>query len=460
MRNACSVRAAREGAYDETLMILFLLDALERRLSSTAIGHTRTFLTTVLGNVRRRVEDHESGKLGRSAFGATWELLRTCHSVAGCLLRETTWQSPFGSSVNSNDYKRAWHSEGDHYEKSFAREYYQGPCRFLPECRLTCSGMAALTTMIGHWNEQFSEHDVVLVDRNVYHESSYLVRTLSRPRIVEVDCDDPHALSRALSTIEPKALFLETLSNSYRIRSVSLTAVVEVINDLTPTDFSLYLDNTGGTFLWPELSSLHTLPCSVPVVIVESLAKYHQYGMDLVTGGVLIIDDPMGNALESLTRVRTHLGTNTTDIAAATLPDPSFEMNKRRLDRIGRNARIAATRFASDRTAEVTFSGLHVTGERSFRGGCVNIGLHASGGELRAIVDRAMGACAEQRIPLRCGTSFGFSTSRLYVVESSLEGHRPFLRFSAGTEEEWELRRILDAIGGALQLENQGGRHV
>jgi hypothetical protein len=55
---------------------------------------------------------------------------------------------------------------------------------------------------------------------------------------------------------------------------------------------------------------------------------------------------------------------------------------------------------------------------------------------------------------LHAGTSFGFDVTRVYLVESLIPSHRPFIRVSPGMESAYEVALLSEAFVEAAEGES------
>ncbi len=400
--------------------------------------------------------------------------IRDCHKLFASSSQLGEWQSPpMAQSVGSPtshrqhtlsalgyDYKRHVHLDALAYEAAFTQEY-------LPSfasthiARVTSSGMSALTTAAHYVARRADCSLPVGFSPGTYHESQFVLSQIFGSRAVAADPllgqeNGPYA-----------ALFLEPVTNSRRSETAHLDAFFANAPRLLAPGGVIVVDDTmlGDSQSLFQLAERHSLLDRV--IVIQSLAKLHQAGLDLVTGGVMLYPAQFEGAPFGPATLRTHLGTHMSDQCAATLPGPDRELMQLRLGRIHRNVNLLTDTLSSLHSldARSILSGIShpsLSAEGSlpyepwgigFKGGCVNLAIHAHGSEPRLckeVIARALEAAEERQVPLVAGTSFGFDCTRICLVESNLPGFQPFLRVSPGTETEAEMDAVLAVITKAL----------
>jgi cystathionine beta-lyase/cystathionine gamma-synthase len=400
----------------------------------------------------------------REAIG---EHLRSQQLVTAALITARDWQSPsFAHSARPaagrhagfikagwNDYKRDRHLDADAYEASFERAFVDAPdLRAL----LTSCGMAAFTTILAlmHDERRLSSH--VLMGRGVYHECRQLLeRGLGRVDVV--DESDTRAMLATIKRTRPRALFLDSLSNTAWAPLPDIQAVIACLAQRPYGETCLVIDNTGLSLGLRPFSL--TAAARVRMIVFESLLKYVQLGLDRTNAGIVVA---RADDAAQLNKWREHLGTNASDVAALSLPTPDRWLLTRRLTRLQRNARVIAARLASagapavDAVVHASLPN-HPACQRAralgFCGGCVNIVL-TPGTSLRRrqehVIERALKEARDVGRPLVAGSSFGFDVTRIYLTAGTTGYGEPFIRVAAGTEPVHHVEALADAIARAM----------
>jgi hypothetical protein len=344
------------------------------------------------------------------------------------------------------DYHRAAHSAGQQYEHDFAENLLEGhaDCRVLA----TSSGMSAISTALHYVANQISSSEgSVIVDEGCYHETRFLVETLFRNRFRYLDLTSSEVVA-TLSALQPALVVFDSTRNS---RAISPLPVKEILRAVRHGETYLLIDSTSIVSAGSLLSAAKAEGLIERVFVAHSLAKMHQYGMDLVTGGMLVYSNSLEQSFPTPTTFRTHLGMNITEDSASVLPAPSLHLLEQRAAMLSRNVGLLAcalqgacegltvcTALCWDSTTQlVPYFNLTLTR-----------GQEASW--YRAFIARAMEVCRAQGVALVAGTSFGFDLTRIYLVESLIPTHRPFIRLSPGIETQYEMGLLADALVEAV----------
>jgi cystathionine beta-lyase/cystathionine gamma-synthase len=393
------------------------------------------------------------------------DLLRVEQALTAALLGAADWQSPsfLHSTASSagrqegriqahwNDYKRDRHLDADGYERRYLRALVEG--RSGLRALLTSCGMSAFTTVLSFLQLEGKLDGPVLAGAGLYHESRLLLERALPGRLRLVDEGDRGSLLRAIDELRPSALFLDSLSNT---KWMPVPDLARVLERLAGTQTYLVVDNTGLSIFCQPFALARE---SVRLIVIESLLKYAQLGLDRANAGIIIArrDDA-----DCLSAYREHLGTNVADVAVHALPRPDRGVLERRLARLERNALLLAERLrtrAAD-AVEVVYPGLPshrcaaVARRLRFRGGCVSVGFAERDATLRrerALVGEAVAQAARRGVALVGGSSFGFDTTRIYLTAEGAEYGEPFVRIAAGTEHRLEVERVAEALVAAMR---------
>jgi cystathionine beta-lyase/cystathionine gamma-synthase len=186
--------------------------------------------------------------------------------------------------------------------------------------------------------------------------------------------------------------------------------------------------------------------------------------MDRVTGGVYWTT---GSSSIGLMTARVHHGTALPDASVLALPRPNRALLEKRMAHLGRNALALATRLEtflaahpSSPIARVNYPGLSSypgfawTKEMNFHGCFFTLTWNAHHQNVftyKAFINRVMDEARKRGADIVSGTSFGFSTTRVYLTALHATGvTKPFVRISVGTETAEELRVIGDVLESAM----------
>lgn len=407
------------------------------------------------------------------------DALRSLQGISGALLAASGWQSPsFLAAKHSqagletgtitgtiNDYKRDQHWDALRYEQAFVQEYIDSSLRLIPFAFVTASGMAAFTTIVATLLDDPTCKGPVLIGASSYFENIQVARLYFSDRVVLVDEMDTEAIIEAIRVHKPSVLFLDTMCNAITMAVPDLTTLIPRIVQALEAPLTLVIDATGTSTTYQILKDVPLLNIKLHIIVFESLLKFHQYGMDRVSGGVM-----WRTALSPfpLFGRRMHIGTNLVDASVLSLPWPNRTVLEKRLRRHHRNTTMIATALDAQarsdrRTAleNVVYPGLpsHPAyswmKDRDFHGAFFVIVLkerYRKTATHMKFLEYAVEEARNRGVELIAGSSFGLSKTRVYITALRATGTtEPFLRVSAGTETVFEIEKIIAALIRALE---------
>jgi cystathionine beta-lyase/cystathionine gamma-synthase len=389
-----------------------------------------------------------------------YEYVRTHSGSISALITATDWQSPsYGySSVSQagrqtgtiyatiNDYKRDQHADAHRYERAFVKEYVDALLKFPVQAYACSCGMAAFTTILNFLIFDKKITGPVIMGKSVYHENKELIKNAFGSSLIEVEESDTTALLRIISKKRPSAIFLDSLTNAPRLTVPELTTIIKHILASVRQETYLIIDNTCHSLFFQPFTRAWKPAKHLRLIVLESLVKFHQFGTDRVTGGIIW---GMGHGIERLFDYREHLGTNIPDSAAVTLPSPNRELLTARLQRFGRNTKSIAAAL-TDWIAvhpdspfyRIWYPGIpdnpiHTSVNRTFAGAYFTIEFKKQMQTIstyRRFITAVMKEARCKHIPIIEGTSFGFNTTRIYLTAVRSHQATPFIRVAPGTE--------------------------
>jgi cysteine synthase/cystathionine beta-lyase/cystathionine gamma-synthase len=472
---------------DDLAELDYLIDHV-RRIISVAYceGRLDSFPPTLLRTVERinkeqkkRRDDFESVTNGSpaAALGILSDLrtdylnakanIRDIYRQCGSVVCMGDWQSPiYASSVPMNanrlsdaiaehkwDYKRDGHFEAVAYEKQFLEQHVDHlgfPGKSIGY--LTNCGMAAFTTVL-HWlAHEIRLEGPVLALEPMYFENLHLANGFF-PHLTRLNTQNSEQVLQCLRGEQPSIVLLDAITNCNDVLAHDMETVLNWAKETTEP-LAIVIDTTClPTALLPK-DLFAGLPPHVMVILVESLAKHHQFGMDTVTGGIVVLC-----AEESLQasfhKTRARLGTNISDATVGCLPLPSGMQLVNRMKRHSRNLQMLVRKLESyiSETPGVIESiswlneGSSLAPE--FNGTCFSIHLHESLKSIdkyREFEETVLELASEKNLPVALSTSFGFDVTRLYVTAPSTPFEPAFLRVSIGTETAAEVDLLADIL--------------
>lgn len=405
------------------------------------------------------------------------ELARSMQGMTGAVLASLEWQSPaflhaahpqagqLTGRVNGtiNDYRRDHHAEAEAYEQAFRRAYVDCSPVVPPQICAASSGMAAFATIVASVAAEKKFDGPVLVGQSSYFENRGVLNDAFRDRVVLVDEHDTEGILEQVRTLKPGAIFLDTLCNDPSMAMPDIATLVPALARGVERETCLVLDNTGLAAACQPLA-LMPLLSKLRLVVFESLNKFHQYGFDRVTGGMMWTVS--GGHVRLFGR-RMHWGTNLPDASALSLPTPDRGLLLRRLARHGRNALTVAQALdehvrglSRSPLSHVVYPGLpshpsHAwTKDRPFAGAFLLLAFKPeheraslSQSLLALVIDEARKAGAD----VNAGSSFGLDTTRVYVTAvHARDLARPFFRISLGTENAAEVATLVGVFTRAI----------
>lgn len=398
------------------------------------------------------------------------DALRSLHGICAGIITAPDWQSPsYDHSLisqagretgkiigTSNDYKRDHHADAAAYEKKFAKEYIDGVLRAPVRVFATGSGMAAVSTVAVCLKSESKNDGIVLAGAGTYFENKNVLRQIFGERLRFTDEMDIPAILKIVAREKPQIIFLDTLCNTDSMAMPDLARLIPALAREVKRPTFLVLDNSALSVTFQPLSVFPRVSPHLCLIVIESLNKFHQYGFDRVTGGIIWTQ---GSLAEKIFRTRMHLGTNIPDASALALPEPNRAWLEKRLTRIGRNTRQLAEacdermRYLKKSPFEKiiypglpSYPGYAWTQKQKFHGGFFVFSFKPKFrrvGIYQKFLEKIMQRAKQEKVGLIAGTSFGLDVTRIYLT--ALHASRdaePFIRVSVGTETLWELEQL------------------
>lgn len=390
------------------------------------------------------------------SFPRVHEWYVRCHEAYGLLggaLTADHWQSPsFAESgvseagdeervikANVNDYKRDMHTFGRTLENNYATQFAKKQLFGAPVTLAASSGMAAITMALIAAKIQKGQDVTIAVGEHCYFENKELVHMLfKKERIMMFDERNP----LILRTRAPGVLLIDAVANDPALTVPNIRAMYKELSTM-PHPPMLVIDTSVCGIADVPIPGPLTQPRSL--MLVESLNKYHQFGLDRVTGGIITA---YGIRYDDLYTIRDHAGLNISEQSAATIPTPDASLLKRYIHRLRQNAQLY-------KEALKKIDGISVkTADQNGKtiGSIVSVELgDKKSSTYRKIIQRAMSLARKNAVPLLAGTTFGTPVTRLYTWSTRSEFERPFLRISSGLEDTDAATRVATVLGEAIR---------
>lgn len=387
--------------------------------------------------------------------------------IIAALITATDWQSPsFNHSKipqagrltgqitgTINDYKRDQHPDEKYYEDAFIDQYINGFQKLLVKSYLTNSGMSAFTTILLYLQAEKKISGTILFGKSMYFECKELISKIW-PEFVEVDEHNTAEIIDKIKQHHPSVIFFDSLSNTKNTALPDLTTILSVIKK-NNYPCTIIIDNTGLSLTWQPFKHMLN-PGKISLIVFESLNKYHQFGLDHVTAGIVWM---YGKQSWKLYHYRAYGGLNITDFSTLALPQPNAVMLNQRLMRYQRNASFFAStlqEYITDNKLKkfscINYANLkhHPSYQWSknlpFHGSSCVIDFtpeHANIKTYKSFMKNILLMAKKDNVQIIAGTSFGLNTTRIYLTAlRATTFAQPFLRISVGTETYQEMQAV------------------
>lgn len=433
------------------------------------IDAVKTFLKTLL---------HAPPSLPLIAHAAelkelTHEYLRTHLTQYGALITGTDWQSPsFDHAVRSqagretgtiyatiNDYKRDQNWDASRYERAFVKEYINNIIKFPIHACAMSSGMAAFTTILSFLVLEDKATRPILMGKSSWFENKAFIERAFGKRVISVNEHDTKKILEIIATEEPSVIFFDSLTNASDVAMPDLNTIIPYLEKNAGKETYLVIDNTCLSLFLQPLQYIFGKRSKVRLIVFESLNKYHQFGMDRVTGGLVW---SYGGDTINIFDYRRHLGTNMPDILAASLPTPNKEVLSARLLRHQRNALFLAQALQtwidthpSSPFEKVLFPGLpnHTAfkGIKTlpFTGSFFVIKFtkkYQTVTVYKRFIETVMRLAKRRKVNIVAGSTFGLNQTRVYLTALYSNPSMPFIRVAVGTEHRIAIEAVKNIL--------------
>jgi len=387
----------------------------------------------VLEQVKQLMEEYKqilSERVTGYELRVTKEKLRALSSVSAGLIASLDWQSPsFEHSRLSQagrhtgaiegtrtDYKRDQHHDAADYERTFVQAYIDTHLHLMPRAYVTSSGMAAFTTIVASLLPDIGSDDRILVGEGSYFENKRVLKQFFGERVKYVDEMDRELVMQKVKAFQPKAIFFDTLGNVEHIVMPDLATVIPSLSKIVTQPTYLVLDNS---VLATSFQPLKYLPhfSKLRLIVFESLNKFHQYGWDRVTGGIIWTAAPWQDRIFG---TRLHLGTNMPQASVLALPEPNRKLLDERIARIQHNTQVLGTTLDHQIRSSNTPLSHAVYPARAPYFTLVFKKEYANVPTYLKFVDAVMKEARRSSVDLNAGTSFGFE-SRVYILRRGMQ---------------------------------------
>ena len=407
--------------------------------------------------------------------------LRLAYRKRGTTLCLSDWQSPSylssiplginrlneGTSEKDWNYKRDGHLDALKYEEAFIREYAQHLGSKRLKSYLANSHMAALTTVLQWLAHEIEVGKTAVVLQPVHPETLKLTRAFF-PNTRELRASGSEEILSCLRKDNPTVLLCEAVTSVQEVLASKIDVAFNWACNEATHKIALVFDTSSLPLAMLPQALLGDIPDRVSILFVEDIARHHQFGLDTVTGGMIVAD--MHNELQESFRLsRARIGTNVTDTSVGSLPKPNRERLLNRLQRHSSNATLLAQELETylRQPASVIRSvswlepGSNVCPQ--YHGAAVTVRLHRAFRSVnfyRQFCTRLVESATERGLSVISRPGFGFDSSSISVSMPQDMFDEPCITISVGTETRAEIHmlvEILAQVGGELKQSISGG---
>ncbi len=388
--------------------------------------------------------------------------LRFASRMISTLWNAYEWQSPVLTDTGELIKGRNLGPIGDNY--FFYKRERHHLCKQSEENLLHLLGIPASTEQVKGWlfSSGMSAFNTalqyiinagppkLLVGTSAYCENRELLYTvLPSGSVTEFNDQNLEDLSSLLVQHQPTSMLIDTLANCHSQSEPEITQLLEILSNKVDDSFTLIIDDTCGLKSSSIIEWLNTFQPSFTVLIIHSLAKYLQFGLDVVSGG-LIISWSTKEFIPKFDRLRQLCGTILNDQSVMSLPsswasneahrDALKNIFRRRMERIHRNNSLLH-RLLNENPS--VFSSILAppsnTGSLLFLTPALQLKSISEGATL---CEKLVTLARQLGVSLTHGSSFGFDISRLAMSRVTEHGASPGIRFSVGTESTHEIYKL------------------
>jgi cysteine synthase len=402
------------------------------------------------------------------------EKVRKLYRIASSYITAHEWQSPtyhsslafrenYSTQIQEHnwDYKRDGHLEGIQYEEKYTLEFliHLGSKKMISY--IHNSGMAALTTVSTFLEHELNLAGPYLAIEPMYFECIHVLDGLHK-KLIRENLETDSKITESVTLLEPQVIYLDTLTNTGTQIPRDLSSILNAVEQYATEKKPVFIvaDCTCSPAMLLEDSILAKVSEYISIFLIESLAKYHQYGMDTVTAG-MVSAHCSEDIHARFKKHRARIGTNISDSSVGTIPTPMKNLLEKRLKKMSRNLQIIQEKllgYASEKkncileTAQLK----NQTNQKSdtFHGSLVTLRFKEPYNTIdayRYFKNECIQTASSYGVALSQSTSFGFDDSRLYVTAPSTVYEKPFLRFSIGREPLLHIHALMDVLTDALE---------
>lgn len=383
------------------------------------------------------------------------------------LITSQSWQSPdYGYNIHQqhgitqkkiysfyNDYQR-YRTDSKEIEDLLSSEY-TNILEVNKKAYLFNSGMSAFLCLINSFKN--FDNKLKIASKNLYFEIDSFLKYQENIKFFNNENFDQ--IISCIKKNQPHYLFFDLLPNTPKLKIFKLKNLFDYyINNPTSQEINIIIDTTLN-FINFDISMYfdNNFPPNLNIFLYRSLQKLDQYGLDIVSSGLLV---HYGNSKLNIDGIR-QMGFTATEEQCLTLKlFPRDHLNYR-FKIICRNSLLIAkylSNLKNDTLEHVYHPLLEVNVKNKEYSLEKNINLTDSINikdsplfylklnsyfnleDNNIFIKEFLDICKSENIPIILGTSFGFNISRLMLISDS--ENNIFIRFSLGMENISEVLSI------------------
>lgn len=327
---------------------------------------------------------------------------------------------------------------------------------------LTSSGMASYNLIEAYLTRYvLNENNRVLISPYIYFEASEQLTSLKFVECIFSPSYDVDTMVQLYKKHKPVVIFVDQLTNTTEQRIFDITLFLSEIYKIVTDKVTVVID---GTMLssFPN-KNWFVYKDKIDVIYYESCSKYLQLGLDLTMAGFVIQRIENQGVFD---RIRRNSGTILYRQNANLFPNYSKGEMKKRMDKIGRNAKRIADELISDQRlrniVEIFYPGnkshidYELANQLKFTGGCVTFKLLNKGenhkDQLESLIERCIYKAKNLKTYLVKGVSFGHTVPRISAASSIAEFENPFLRLYAGCLSDEQVTLLIEILREELMI--------
>ena len=323
------------------------------------------------------------------------------------------------------------------YEAKYSKAYLPRIGLLPLEPYVTSSGMAALTTAIVAIHRAIGVNVTVLVGKHSYFQNLEVIES-SFNKVIIFDETNRKKYLDLMRGEKPRVIFVDSLCNEVELTRPKVDEIIKDFAGLVAKPSYVVIDNSMLSIKFDWRAVLRQRSSKFGIIGFESLNKYHQFGIDRTTGGIVF---GTGKMNLHLVQARRHAGTIMPDINVAMLPSPNYKMLKLYIERIWENRERLAVILGD----KVVASGGQVV---------VKFDRKMSYAKIQKVIKTICWKAKKQRVQIVAGTSFGMPNTRVYLTAKDSKYTKMFLRVSCGCEDEKEFEKVIGVISSVVSTEN------